>query len=103
MVQEVQGLAEWQQPKAGMFIWLKLLAGIQDVDDIAAELVQANVMVLPGAAPTPPDLCHVSCIHQAKMGPKLMPCMDWGPLAAVACFVVQAVLEVCPEPSATLH
>lgn len=33
-----------------MFIWLKLLAGVHDVDDIAAELVQANVMVLPGIA-----------------------------------------------------
>ena len=43
-------MAEWQQPKAGMFIWLKLLAGVSDVDDIAAELVQANVMVLPGTS-----------------------------------------------------
>ena len=51
-MQEVQGLAEWQQPKAGMFIWLKLLAGVQDVDDIAADLVKANVMVLPGALST---------------------------------------------------
>lgn len=66
MVQEVQGLAEWQQPKAGMFIWLKLLAGIQDVADIAAELVEANVMVLPGAVhphPTRPVLCS---LHTSK-------------------------------------
>ena len=49
LLQELSGLAEWQQPKAGMFIWLKLLAGVQDMDDIAAELVEANVMVLPGA------------------------------------------------------
>ena len=54
-MQEVQGLAEWQQPKAGMFIWLKLLAGIQDVDDIAVDLVKANVMVLPGALPLAPQ------------------------------------------------
>ena len=71
-VQEVQGLAEWQQPNAGMFIWLKLLAGVQDVDDIAADLVKANVMVLPGALstftrPTPlhptssSALCFVAC------------------------------------------
>lgn len=58
MLQEVQGLAEWQQPQAGMFIWLKLLAGIQDADDIAAELVEANVMVLPGAVPAP---LHHTC------------------------------------------
>ena len=51
-VQELEGLAEWQRPKAGMFIWLKLLAGVADVDDIAAELVQANVMVLPGKSLT---------------------------------------------------
>lgn len=50
LVQELSGLAEWQQPKAGMFIWLKLLAGVRDLDDIAAELVEANVMILPGAA-----------------------------------------------------
>lgn len=69
-MQEVQGLAEWQQPKAGMFIWLKLLAGVQDVDDIAADLVKANVMVLPGALPlaphlhpTPPDHIHPTLPH----------------------------------------
>ncbi|MCJ1241978.1 hypothetical protein MMC14_009985 [Varicellaria rhodocarpa] len=50
VAQELEGLAEWQQPKAGMFIWLKILAGVQDVDDIAAELVEANVMLLPGHA-----------------------------------------------------
>ena len=72
VLQEVQGMAEWQQPQAGMFIWLKLLAGVQDVDNIAAELVEANVMVLPGVFPTP---LHHSCAmqlakHQDKMAPK---------------------------------
>ena len=38
-----------------MFIWLKLLAGVGDVDDIAAQLVQANVMVLPGTV--------LMCVH----------------------------------------
>lgn len=47
-VQELSNVAEWQQPQAGMFIWVHLLAGVADVDDIAAELVQQNVMVLPG-------------------------------------------------------
>ena len=50
LLQELAGLAEWQRPQAGMFIWLKLL-GVQDVDDIANELVQANVMLLPGLTP----------------------------------------------------
>ncbi|DBA67017.1 hypothetical protein WJX79_010292 [Trebouxia sp. C0005] len=40
-------LAEWQRPQAGMFIWLKL-SGVEDIDEVASELVQANVMVLPG-------------------------------------------------------
>ncbi len=48
-MQELEGLAQWQRPQAGMFIWLKLLAGVHDTDEIAAELVEANVMVLPGA------------------------------------------------------
>ncbi len=46
-MQALAHLAEWQRPQAGMFIWLKL-SGVEDVDEVASELVQANVMVLPG-------------------------------------------------------
>ena len=47
-IQELQGVAEWEQPSCGMFMWVRLLAGVTDVDDIAAQLVQQSVMVLPG-------------------------------------------------------
>ena len=46
-MQALAHLAEWQTPQAGMFIWLKL-SGVEDVDEVASELVQANGMVLPG-------------------------------------------------------
>lgn len=47
VMQALAHLAEWQRPQAGMFIWLKL-SGVEDIDEVASELVQANVMVLPG-------------------------------------------------------
>ena len=100
VLQEVQGVAEWQQPQAGMFIWLKLLAGVQDVDDIAAELVEANVMVLPGVLPNPtsPYLCHAACKTSRQDGTKvLMPYMKWNFGLPWLVFVVLAVLQHCPE------
>jgi len=43
------GLAEWNAPSAGMFLWLKLLAGVTDADQIFELLKDARVVVVPGA------------------------------------------------------
>ncbi|KAK9824541.1 hypothetical protein WJX72_011180 [[Myrmecia] bisecta] len=45
--QELTGLAEWQRPTAGMFLWMKLTT-LCDVDEILEQLVQQKVVVLPG-------------------------------------------------------
>ena len=42
------GLAEWQEPQAGMFAWLKLQGGIQDADEILDKLKEEKVVVVPG-------------------------------------------------------
>ena len=43
------GLAEWFAPSAGMFMWVKLLAGIRDADQILELLKDAKVVIVPGA------------------------------------------------------
>ena len=43
------GLAEWNAPSAGMFLWIKLLAGVTDADQIFELLKDARVVVVPGA------------------------------------------------------
>ena len=45
------GLAEWTMPSAGMFMWIKLLAGVSDSDDILDELRKSKVVVVPGQLP----------------------------------------------------
>ncbi|EFN56794.1 hypothetical protein CHLNCDRAFT_144288 [Chlorella variabilis] len=47
----LEGLAEWREPRAGMFMWLRLL-GVEDASDIQEELREARVVVVPGRA------CH---------------------------------------------
>ncbi|GLC60016.1 hypothetical protein PLESTB_001564000 [Pleodorina starrii] len=44
----LQGLAEWQPPRAGMFMWLQLTGGL-DAGSILDELVAAKVVVVPGS------------------------------------------------------
>ena len=44
----LQGLAEWQEPQAGMFAWFKLCGGIQDADQILDKLKEEKVVVVPG-------------------------------------------------------
>lgn len=56
------GLAEWTTPSAGMFMWMKLLAGITDADEILDELKENKVVVVPGRifhalGPVPPESC----------------------------------------------
>ena len=46
--QHLQGLAEWQEPRAGMFAWLKLCGGILDADQILDKLKEEKVVVVPG-------------------------------------------------------
>lgn len=46
--QHLAGLAEWQEPQAGMFAWLKLQGGIQDADEILDKLKEEKVVVVPG-------------------------------------------------------
>lgn len=41
------GLAEWVAPRAGMFLWMRLLH-CSDADDVVQELVDAGIVVLPG-------------------------------------------------------
>lgn len=42
------GLAEWQEPQAGMFAWVKLCGGIKDADEILDKLKEEKVVVVPG-------------------------------------------------------
>ena len=42
-MQELTGLAEWQAPCAGMFLWLDLSASVHDADEVFAELLQRKV------------------------------------------------------------
>ena len=46
--EHLTGLAEWTMPSAGMFMWIKLLAGISDSDEILEELKENKVVVVPG-------------------------------------------------------
>ena len=50
MLQYLEGLAEWLPPQAGMFMWLKLGAGVKDADDIIDTLREERVGVVPGKA-----------------------------------------------------
>lgn len=47
--EHLAGLAEWQEPQAGMFAWLKLCGGIQDADEILDKLKEEKVVVVPGS------------------------------------------------------
>ena len=49
--QHLTGLADWTQPAAGMFLWLKLLV-VSDADEILDKLKDAGVVVVPGNAAT---------------------------------------------------
>ncbi len=46
--EHLAGLAEWQEPQAGMFAWLRLCGGIQDADEILDKLKEEKVVVVPG-------------------------------------------------------
>lgn len=50
-------LAEWQEPQAGMFAWLKLCGGIKDADEILDKLKEEKVVVVPGSIP-----CSLQCV-----------------------------------------
>lgn len=55
--QHLAGLAEWTQPAAGMFLWLKLLV-VSDADEILDKLKDAGVVVVPGiTAALKPEVC----------------------------------------------
>ena len=43
----LRGLAEWVVPRAGMFLWARLLH-CTDADEVVQELLDAGVVVLPG-------------------------------------------------------
>lgn len=47
-MQYLKGLADWLPPQAGMFMWLKLGAGVKDADDIIDTLREEKVGVVPG-------------------------------------------------------
>ena len=47
--EHLAGLAEWQEPQAGMFAWLKLCGGIKDADEILDKLKEEKVVVVPGS------------------------------------------------------
>jgi len=51
---ELRGLAEYQTPQAGMFLWLKLLRGITDTNSLVLEKGrEAKVLFVPGKAFNP--------------------------------------------------
>ncbi len=59
--EHLAGLAEWQEPQAGMFAWLKLCGGIKDADEILDKLKEEKVVVVPGSIPCRPQcVCGLS-------------------------------------------
>ncbi|ORY46995.1 PLP-dependent transferase [Rhizoclosmatium globosum] len=45
----LKGLAEWVQPNAGMFVWIKLLNGVMDSSSlIKTKAVEKKVLMVPG-------------------------------------------------------
>lgn len=52
-------MAEWEVPRAGMFMWMKLGAGVRDADEVLDLLKQHKVVVVPGALLVP--LTAASC------------------------------------------
>ena len=62
----MQGLAEWQQPQAGMFAWMKLCGGIKDADQILDKLKEEKVVVVPGWSLVLMKLCI--CLRQDVIG-----------------------------------
>lgn len=56
------GLAEWQEPRAGMFAWFKLTGGIQDADQILDKLKEEKVVVVPGTR-----RCLLLTLHPAYL------------------------------------
>jgi hypothetical protein len=65
--EHLAGLAEWQEPQAGMFAWLKLSGGIKDADEILDKLKEEKVVVVPGSIPCRPQcvcgLLVCLCVH----------------------------------------
>ena len=45
--EHLRGLADWTEPEAGMFMWLRL-CGVHDASEIVSELEGAGVIVVPG-------------------------------------------------------
>ena len=51
----LKGLAEWNEPKAGMFVWLKLL-GVEDSEAFINEKArEAKILLVPGRSFSPTD------------------------------------------------
>lgn len=45
--QELAGLADWEQPSGGMFLWMKL-RWVGDATEVWADLQRHKLVVLPG-------------------------------------------------------
>ena len=50
----LSGLAEWERPRAGMFLWVRLLAGVLDSSSVMQACKDARVIVVPG-------MCCICC------------------------------------------
>ena len=72
-VEHLTGLAEWQAPAAGMFLWLRLL-GVRDADDILDALRDAGVVIVPGEGSSVLGSCfamakrQTTCVCNAAAG-----------------------------------
>ncbi|KAI7854328.1 pyridoxal phosphate-dependent transferase [Circinella umbellata] len=70
----LKGLAEWVVPDSGMFVWIRLLGGITDSNElILQKAVKNNVLAIPGTAfmplnnKTPCVRVSYSCIEMDQM------------------------------------
>ncbi|KAI9497665.1 pyridoxal phosphate-dependent transferase [Zychaea mexicana] len=70
----LKGLAEWVAPDSGMFVWIRLLGGITDSNElILQKAVKKNVLAVPGVAfmplqdKTPCVRVSYSCIEMDQM------------------------------------
>ena len=66
--QELAGVAEAETPRAGMFLWLKLLT-VPDSGALRAQFKQEKVVVVPGALITQRMRCAVETVVRSFVTP----------------------------------
>lgn len=69
--EHLKGLARWQVPSAGMFLWVKIL-GIKDADEIWDTLREFKVIVCPGWAMSARNFAEAANIDDGNSGEEVV-------------------------------